>query len=169
MKRHYLLLLTTLLVGFNAGRVLGQTNQAHDHHTEMNSRGDHEMGFSHEKATHHFRLYTDGGSIDVEANDPQDTATRDQIQMHLSHIARMFADGNFRAPMLIHDGVPPGVPSLQRLKAEISYEFEKTERGGRVRISTTNPEALKAIHEFLRFQISDHKTGDSPGISNSQR
>jgi len=39
--------------------------------------------------------------------------------MHLSHIAQMFADGNFQAPMLIHDQAPPGVPTLQRLKAAI--------------------------------------------------
>jgi hypothetical protein len=106
----------------------------------------------------------------VRVNDQQDTATRDQIQMRLSHIARMFAEGNFRAPMLIHDQIPPGVPALERLKAVVSYEFEKTERGGRVRIITTNPEALNAVHEFLRFQISDHQTGDSPKVaSNPQK
>lgn len=170
MKNFYLLLLTILSFAFNPGRVLGQTDRAYDQHSEMNSRGDHVMGFSHEKITHHFRLYLDGGSIEVQANDPQDTATRDQIQMHLSHIARMFAEGNFRAPMLIHDQVPPGVPTLERLKAFVSYEFEKTDRGGRVRIVTSNAEALNAVHEFLRFQISDHQTGDSPKVvSNPQR
>ena len=34
------------------------------------------------------------------------------------------------------------------------------ERGGRVRLRTSNPEALAAIHEFLRFQIEEHRTGD---------
>jgi hypothetical protein len=29
-----------------------------------------------------------------------------------------------------------------------------------VDITTTNREALAAVHEFLAFQISDHKTGD---------
>lgn len=168
MKR-YCLLVFTMLVTFTPGGVLGQTDQKHDPRADMNNRGDHVMGFSQEKTTHHFRLYTDGGSIEVEANDPQDVATRDQIQMHLSHIARMFAEGNFRAPMLIHDQVPPGVPILQRLKSAISYQFEKTDKGGRVRITTINPDALRAVHEFLRFQISDHRTGDSPVISNSQR
>ena len=33
--------------------------------------------------------------------------------------------------------------------------------GGKVRISTSNPEALKAIHEFLAYQASEHHTGDS--------
>jgi hypothetical protein len=73
----------------------------------------------------------------------------------------MFAEGNFKAPMLIHDQEPPGVPVMQRLKSEIKYNFEKTEGGARVRISTENPEALLAIHEFLRFQIREHKTGDA--------
>ncbi len=72
----------------------------------------------------------------------------------------MFADGNFKAPMLIHDQVPPGVPVMQRLKAEIKYDYKETERGARVDISTTNPDALAAVHEFLRFQIKDHETGN---------
>ncbi len=58
------------------------------------------MGLSHEKTTHHFRLYPDGGSIEAEANDSEDAASRDQIRSHLAHIATMFAAGNFRAPCL---------------------------------------------------------------------
>jgi hypothetical protein len=52
------------------------------------------------------------------------------------------------------------------LKAEIKYGFEELERGGRVSISTNNPEAVKAIYEVLRFQIKDHQTGDSGEIEN---
>lgn len=158
MKRKFVLLLTTLFLVFQTGTRFSQTDQAHDHHAEMNSRGDHLMGFSHEKTTHHFRLYTDGGSIEVKANNSGDTATRDQIEMHLSHVARMFAEGNFRAPMLVHDQVPPGVPTLQRLKAVISYQFAKTDKGGRVRIVTTNPEALKSRSRISTF--SDLRSPD---------
>lgn len=88
--------------------------------------------------------------------------SRDQIQKHLSHISQMFAAGNFDAPMLTHGKVPPGVSVLQKLKPEIDYADEETDKGGRVRIKTGNQEALVAIHEFLRFQINDHQTGDSP-------
>ena len=130
------------------------------HKAGVDQRGDQAMGFSHEKTTHHFLLYRDGGAIQVEANDAKDTASRDQIQMHLSHIAKMFADGNFQAPMLIHDQTPPGVAVLRRLKAEVTYRFEKTGRGGLVRVTTKNQEALQALHEFLRFQIKDHGTDD---------
>jgi hypothetical protein len=128
---------------------------------KMNERGDHVMGFDHTKTTHHFRLLSDGGSIEVAANSPQDTESRDQIRMHLGHIAKMFAAGNFKAPMLIHDQVPPGVPLMQQLKNDIQYKFEETEQGARIRISTSSPEALRAIYDFLRFQIKEHKTGDS--------
>jgi hypothetical protein len=131
-----------------------------DHHAAVNSRGDKAMGFSHEKTTHHFLLRSDGGMIAVEANDPMDTESRDEIRLHLTHIAAMFSAGNFEAPMFIHDQVPPGVPVMKRLKNRITYKFEPLEHGGQVRIVTKNSEALKAVHEFLRFQITDHKTGD---------
>jgi len=128
---------------------------------KMNERGDHVMGFDHTKTTHHFRLLSDGGSIEVTANSPQDTESRDQIRMHLGHIAKMFAGGNFNAPMLIHDQIPPGVPAMQKLESDIQYKFEETRQGARVRISTSNPTALQAVYDFLRFQIKEHKTGDS--------
>lgn len=127
---------------------------------KMNERGDHVMGFDHKKTTHHFRLLADGGSIEVAANSAEDTESRDQIRMHLGHIAKMFAAGNFKAPMLIHDQVPPGVPTMQKLKSDIQYRFEETDLGAKIHISTDSPEALQAVYDFLRFQLKEHKTGD---------
>jgi len=132
---------------------------------EMNKRGDHVMGFDHTMTTHHFRLSANGGSIEITANSVSDTESRDQIRLHLGHIARMFADGNFKAPMLIHEQTPPGVPVMQKLKSEITYNFEETERGAAIQISSKNPDAVSAIHEFLRFQIKEHKTGDSLDVA----
>src|ERR1044072_7098571 len=81
-------------------------NQARDAHAEhlsgVNERGDHAMGFSHEKTTHHFRLTSNGGAIEVTSNDPKDIASRDQIRMHLSRIAVLFKHGAFSKPMLTH-------------------------------------------------------------------
>jgi len=132
-----------------------------DHHAAVNRRGDQVMGFSHEKTTHHFRLKTDGGIIEVEARDPNDTESRDQIRQHLKQIAQQFSEGEFTAPMLIHAQNPPGVPVMKKLKTAIKYQFEETERGGRVRIVSSSAAAISAVHQFLRFQIADHKTGDS--------
>lgn len=131
------------------------------HHDGVVQRGDEVMGFSHEKTTHHFRLYPDGGAIEAEVNDAKDSASRDEIRSHFRHIAKLFAEGDFSAPMLIHAQNPPGSEGMKRLRNAIEYKLESTEKGARIRITTKDPEALRAVHEFLRFQIADHQTGDS--------
>ena len=172
MKLKTILLAITLLTAACAATGSGsvpsaQESNTHEKHSAgVHERGDKAMGFSQKAATHHFRLTVDGGTIEVEANDPQDTASRDKIRMHLKHISQMFADGDFDAPMFIHDQTPPGVPVMRRLKAEIKYEFEQAERGARVRIRTSDKEALAAVHDFLRFQIKEHETGDPVEIQN---
>lgn len=91
--------------------------------------------------------------------------SRDQVRSHLGHIAAMFAAGNFQAPMLIHGQNPPGTEAMKRLRGRIQYRLETTPKGARIRITTKDPEALRAVHEFLRFQISDHQTRDSLDLS----
>jgi hypothetical protein len=135
--------------------------ESHKHSMDMQGRGDEGMGFSQAKTTHHFILAKDGGAISVEADDAKDTVSRDQIRMHLAHIAKMFAEGNFDIPMFVHDQVPPGVPVMRSRKNQIQYRFEESKLGGRVVIASSDPEALAAIHDFLSFQIREHKTGDS--------
>ena len=130
----------------------------------VDARGDHAMGFDHDKTTHHFLMRKDGGLIEITANDPKDAASRKAIRAHLPHIARMFGAGDFEAPMFIHDTHPPGVPTLKRLKSEIRYRYEPIKGGGRVRITTKNPEAVAAVHDFFRMQIRDHRTGDPLGL-----
>jgi len=157
------LLLAGLLPGALAAQDTASSCAAH--HAGVDQRGDHVMGFDHVKTTHLFRLTPTGGVIEVSANDPEDAASRDAIRTHLAHIAKMFSEGDFEAPMLIHDRVPPGVPVMQREKKAILWTYEETPAGGRVLVSTKNPEALAAIHEFLRFQIEDHRTGDPTDVS----
>jgi hypothetical protein len=159
-------LLTTLLSGIAAAQQPAKADQDNsqdsgpDAHSKMNERGEKGMGFSQTATTHHFFLKADGGVIQVEANDPKDTATRDAIRMHLTHIAHAFASGDFDIPMLVHDTVPPGVPDMKRLSKRIAYSFEQTPNGGRVMIATSDSEARAAIHKYLRFQIDEHKTHD---------
>ena len=155
MKKH------VLWAALTAATLLsGQTRQ-----DGVDRRGDQAMGFAHDKTTHHFRLLADGGAIDVVTDDPKDTVNRDSIREHLQHVAGMFAAGDFDLPMFIHDRVPPGVPTMKKLKNQIEYQFENIEQGGRVRISSGNPQAIKAVHDFLKFQITDHRTGDPLNVS----
>lgn len=139
-----------------------------DHLAGVNARGDHAMGFSHAKTTHRFRLFPDGGAIEVSANDAADAESRDQIRSHLRTIAKAFSDGDFDIPGAVHGRVPPGVPTMQRRRSEITYRYADTERGAMVRITTRQPDALDAVHDFLRFQIEDHQTGDSTAVGSER-
>jgi hypothetical protein len=139
--------------------------EAAQHQADVEKHGDEAMGFPHDKTTHHFRLYSDGGAIEVTVNDTKDSQNMHAIRSHLTHIATMFSNGEFSIPMFIHDQVPPGVPVMKEKHTEISYGLEELLTGGRVRIKTTNPDALKAVHDFLRFQIEDHHTGDTTEVT----
>lgn len=61
--------------------------------------------------------------------------------------------------MFVHSQLPPGVPVMKDKHAQISYAFAELETGGKVRIKAISAETLKAIHDFLRFQIEDPPHG----------
>jgi len=131
-----------------------------DHHDGVMARGAKGMGFDQKTTTHHFVLLPAGGRIEVTANHGADGAGVDAIRMHLKHIAAAFAEGDFSLPMFIHDQTPPGVEAMKRLRKTITWRYEEIPNGARVAIATSNTEALAAVHDFLRFQIHDHETGD---------
>jgi hypothetical protein len=146
----------------------GMTHEQHlaqmKKEADLKQHGNMAMGFDQDKATHHFTLTVNGGVIAVAADDPADQATRDQIRAHLTEIAQAFASADFQKPVMTHSELPDGASAMQRLKDRIAYTFEQTERGGAVRIITSDPQALDAVHEFLRYQIREHATGDPLGI-----
>ena len=126
----------------------------------LETRGNAAMGFEQSKTTHHFLLKPDGGAIQVQANNPQDAVSLGQIRMHFRHIAAAFAEGDFQIPMMVHAAIPPGTSTMKRLRGRIQYAYEETPTGARVVIKTADPSALDAIHDFLRYQIHEHETGD---------
>ena len=153
-------LLATAAVAQHPAMPAGMT---HDDHlaqirkeAEMKQRGAAAMGFDQHATTHHFVLTPTGGQIQVQVKNPADTANRDAIRTHLEAIAKEFARGDFSKPFMTHAENPPGVEIMKRLKATIRYNFEPTEAGGRVTITTADAAALKAIHDFLRYQIKEH-------------
>jgi len=104
--------------------------QAQDHHNVVKEHGDQVMGFSHDKRTHHFVLTQDGGLIEARVNDLKDTASLGEIRDHFQHIVRMFADGNFNAPMLVHSQGVPGTAVMAHLKTELHWELQEIPRAG---------------------------------------
>ena len=144
-----------------------QSNSAvqHDQHmADMKEHGAAAMGFDQDKTAHHFFLRKDGGVITVRAKNPKDALSISQIQHHLALQAGNFSRGDFGAPEQTHSQVPPGVPTMQKMKDEIRYQFRKSRQGGKLRISSSNPTAIEAIHRFLKFQIQEHQTGDRTAL-----
>ena len=147
----------------------GMTHEEHmaqmKKEAEMKQHGNAAMGFDQDRTAHHFLMTSDGGSIAVDANDPADQASIMQIRTHLQKVAIAFKHGDFGKPRETHSEYPAGVPVMQRLKDEIVYTYSEAPRGGIVRIVTTNPEALAAVHVFLAYQVKEHATGDplTPG------
>jgi hypothetical protein len=130
----------------------------------MTSRGEHVMGFDQHKTTHHFTLTKTGGVIQVTANDSSDSASRDHIRMHLQHISEAFSEGDFADPHEVHAEDPPGVSVMKARKEKLNYHYESITNGGRVVITTEDSPALKAVHEYLQYQIREHKTGNSIAV-----
>lgn len=120
------------------------------------------MGFDQTKTTHHFRLHPDGGAIEVTVKEATDATNLKAIRAHLPDVATQFAQGNFQSPMLVHHTPNvPGAAEMTTLKDKMAFEYREMPSGGRIDIRTTDPSAIKAVHAFLTFQITDHKTGDS--------
>ena len=127
----------------------------------LKKRGAEAMGFDQDATTHHFRLTPDGGSIEVTANNTKDQSVVAAVRSHLRTIASEFARGEFDKPFQTHRVVPPGVVVMQKNSRLISYRYEDLPQGGAVRIETTDARSRAAVHDFLRYQITEHRTGDS--------
>jgi hypothetical protein len=172
MKTLLLTLVTTLVLAITlSGRTVqhptmppGMTHEEHlrelQKDAELKRRGAAAMGFDQDSTTHHFRLTAKGGAIEVTLKDPLDAAGLEQIRSHLREITGQFAAGDFATPLATHGEVPPGVSMMQDRKTAIAYAYEDITVGGRVRIVTADATALEAVHDFLRYQIREHATGD---------
>lgn len=129
----------------------------------------HVMGFDLAATSHHFHLYADGGAIEVAVNDPASAEDLGEVRTHLAMLPDAFASGDFSMPRAVHAGTTvAGAAELARLREHVNYAYAETETGATVQMTTRNAEALAALHAFLRFQITDHATGDSMTIGERQ-
>jgi len=153
-----------LMIGQHPQMPAGMSHEEHLEQMQkdeaLKKRGADAMGFDQDAATHHFRLSPTGGSIEVSARNQRDDTTIAAIRRHLQSIAGEFSRGQFDKPFQTHAEVPPGVAEMQKHSGEIAYRYKNLPRGGAVQIETTNAQARGAVHEFLRYQITEHRTGD---------
>ena len=139
-----------------------------EHGAAVDHRHD-TLGVSHETTHHSFRLFEDGGAIELHANSATDTATIDAIRTHIRMIADQFSAGNFSTPMFVHDKVPDGIIDMKRLQSRIAFRYEQLPAGARIRITTTDGDALAATHAFLRFQVVEHRTSNTGKIESDTK
>ncbi len=118
------------------------------------------MGVNQYTSTHLFTPLPDGGRIELQRNEA-DTAGAEQVRRHMAMIARRFSAGDFRLPGFVHARDVPGTAVMAAKRAALEYSVESLPRGAALRIRTEDPEAIAAIHAFLKFQRQDHHAGAS--------
>jgi hypothetical protein len=133
---------------------------AQDHPPLSHARANHGMGFDQDRTIHHFLIDRTGGSIEVTAKTATDQDTIGRVRGHLRHIESAFANGDFTLPVFIHQTEPPGAATMKERRSTMTFTFEEMPAGARLVVRTQDAQALAALHDFLRFQIREHKTGD---------
>ena len=124
----------------------------------LQARGKMAMGVDQYASAHRFNVLPDGGRIALEMKDGDSLAVA-QIRAHMKLIEHAFQAGDFSTPEFVHARAMPGTDVMSRNKALIRYTYADLPRGGAVRITTTDPESLAAIREFLTAQRGDHRAG----------
>ena len=122
----------------------------------LQQRGQVAMGVDQYTSTHKFDDLTDGGRIELQrdAKDPRDIAT---IRAHLRDVMAAFQKGDFAVPGFVHAQEVPGTKVMAAKKNMIRYAYSDLPQGGQIRLTTSDPAALRAIHEFMAFQRMDHR------------
>ena len=126
----------------------------------MQERGETVMGVDQYASAHVFEELPDGGRIVLDNNDAADTAAIARIRAHMRDIAAAFRAGDFTKPFAVHAQAVPGTAVMTVRHNAISYEPVDRPRGGEVRMRTSDPVAIRAIHEFLAFQRGAHRAAE---------
>jgi hypothetical protein len=121
----------------------------------MQERGKKAMGVDQYTSTHKFDALPNGGRIEL-VRDTADAAGVAQIRAHIRDIAKAFSTGDFSTPEFVHMSEVPGTRVMREKRAVITYEPRDVPRGAELVIRTTDPEALRAIHDFMAYQRSEH-------------
>src|SRR6266576_6116137 len=132
--------------------------KAHRHDSAfaaMQDRGKAAMGVDQYTSTHHFDSLSDGGRIELQVDTPDSVGVA-RVRSHMREIARAFKAGDFSTPAAVHLRDVPGAKVMAAKRALITYEASDLPRGAELRIRTQDVDALRAIHEFMAFQRSEH-------------
>ena len=131
--------------------------------TALQSRGQAVMGVDQYTSAHVFEDLPDGGRIVLDRADPADTTDIATIRRHMRDIAAAFRAGDFAQPFQVHAHQVPGTEAMAARRAALTYAVLNRPRGAEVRITASDQETIRAVHEFLAFQRSDHRAPGHEG------
>ncbi len=114
------------------------------------------MGVDQYTSTHVFEDLPDGGRIILDRDPRADTSGVAQIRRHMHEITAAFEAGDFTKPFQVHAEGVPGTSVMAARRSVVSYREVDRPRGAEVRIRTTDPTVVAAVHEFLAFQRGAH-------------
>jgi hypothetical protein len=129
----------------------------------VQERGKGVMGVDQYTSQHVFEDLLDGGRIVLERNDSTDVAAISQIRSHMRDILADFTRGDFSKPFGVHAQQVPGTEVMASRRDSLKYDVFDRPRGAELRIMTSDPVALAAVHEFLAFQRMDHRAAGHDG------
>lgn len=129
----------------------------------LQRRGAQAMGVDQWTSMHVFEDLPDGGRVVLERDVPDDSAGVATIRAHMREIAADFGRGNFDTPGFVHARDVPGTAVMAAKRDAITYAPVDRPRGGELRITTRDPEAVSAVHAFLAFQRQDHRAAGHEG------
>ena len=136
-----------------------ETASADSGFAALQQRGETAMGVNQYTSAHIFEPLPIGGRIVLQRKEG-DSVGEGTIRTHMRTIATAFANGDFAIPGFVHAmSDVPGTTKMKALRSEITYSERDLPRGAEVVISTKNPDAVAAVHEFLAFQRMDHRAG----------
>ena len=148
--------MTRLCVAFSVILASACTANRDENFEALQQRGQTAMGVDQYTSTHKFDDLPDGGRIELQrdAKDPRDVAT---IRAHLKEVMAAFEKGDFSTPGFVHAQEVPGTKTMAAKRSVIRYSYSDLPQGGQIRLTTTDPDALRAIHAFTAFQRKDHR------------
>lgn len=123
--------------------------------TQMQERGKMAMGVDQYTSSHHFEATPSGGRIELQ-RDTADSLGVAQIRAHMRLIQHAFEAGDFSTPSFVHMKDMPGTAVMAAKRGVITYTYADLPRGAEVRIESTDPDAIAAIHAFLDAQRMEH-------------
>jgi len=130
---------------------------------EMNARFSKALGAGLDKVALHFYLVKNGGVIELASKDPNDTGTIEAIRKYLQSQKDLWEKG--KDPVTeVHAKAPESANLMRKLRNDITFYAAKTDTGAVLRMFSINEQARDAIQDYLKFEITEHKTGDSPTI-----